>query len=167
MNTLLRSIAVILLLSILAPAQDVFSQTNADLTLFLFRHAEKVDDSKNPHLSDQGRERAEKLFNMLSNEPVTAIYSTPYHRTEETVKHFVDTFNLPVMHYNHRELANFAEELKNKTGRIIVSGHSNTTPQLASQIVDIDVNEIDETVYDNLYIITISNGVATLTVINY
>lgn len=167
MKTIVRLLAVFLLIILMVPAQVAFSQTNADLSLFLFRHAEKVDDSKNPHLSDQGKVRAEKLFNMLSNEPVTAIYSTSYHRTEETVKHFVDTFNLPIIHYNPKELNNFAEEIKKKTGRIVVSGHSNTTPQLASLISGIEVDEIDETIYDNLYIITITNGVATLTVIKY
>ena len=53
-------------------------------TLILVRHAEKVDDSRDPELSDMGKQRAEKLAQVLGSQSIDAIYSTDYIRTKDT-----------------------------------------------------------------------------------
>ncbi|TAF68679.1 MAG: histidine phosphatase family protein, partial [Flavobacterium sp.] len=58
-----------------------FGQTT---TIYLIRHAEKVDNSKNPDLSKAGLERAEHWKTVLTQVPLKAVYSTDYLRTVQT-----------------------------------------------------------------------------------
>ncbi len=58
---------------------------NSTTTYYFIRHAEKVDNSKNPDLSEIGIERA-KLWNEIFSEiNIDAIYSTDFKRTLQTV----------------------------------------------------------------------------------
>ena len=52
--------------------------------MFLVRHAERADNSKDSPLSASGTERAARLAAMLEDAGITAIYTTEYRRTKET-----------------------------------------------------------------------------------
>lgn len=137
---------------------------NADGTFYLVRHAEKQKDgTKDPHLTDKGQQRAEYLARQLSLANITKIYSTDYHRTQETVKPLSELLGLPVEPYNPGNLEEFAETLKAETGQIVIVGHSNTTPNLTALLSGTAVDGMNDSDYDNLYQIVLLNGKTQLT----
>jgi broad specificity phosphatase PhoE len=141
-------------------------QPAGDLTIYLFRHAEKMTGN-DPGLTEAGKVRAQNLLHTLNLTQINGLYSTDYKRTQETIQPLSDMFEMPVQSYNPRDLKGFSDELKSKEGVYLVSGHSNTTPVLATLLSGVETPPLDESEYDNLYIVRIRNGEATLTVLNY
>lgn len=157
-------IKTVLLIWLLFPIQfdTVFSQApNGDLTtIILVRHAEKVDDSADPDLSQAGYERAVRLAELLENVEFDAVYSTDFLRTRETAKPIADANNLTILGYSHQNLSEEAENLieDHKGETILISGHSDTTPAFANVFLKQQHFEgnFDESDYGNLLIVTIS-----------
>ena len=140
-------------------------------TFILVRHAEKVDDgSEDPALSDEGKARAKRLAAHLKNADLTAVYSTPYRRTRNTVEASAESHNLEIQIYEP-----FADDLldtmleSNRGGVILISGHSNTTPQLVNRLIGKEkLEQLDESDYDELYIVTVTEiGDGKLTHLRY
>lgn len=102
----------------------------------LIRHAEKIDDSEDAELSQEGEDRAERLAELLSSIPIEAIYSTPYRRTQATVQPLASRLQLNPISYNGRNLGKFTEELLRANHQwTVICGHSNSTPQLANHLI--------------------------------
>ncbi len=138
-----------------------------DVTVIvLVRHAEKVDASRDPELSPEGRERAELLATTLRDVGIERIHSTPYRRTESTAAPVAELLRVEVEGYDPRALATFAETLRSAGGRHLVVGHSNTTPALVEALGG-DPGElpIDEAEYDRLYFVTIAGDGSVSTVL--
>ena len=104
------------------------------LVIFLVRHAEKVDSSRDPELSEAGKQRVIELAETLSSADIEHIHSTDYIRTRNTAVPTAKAFNLDVEVYSTHDLAGFAEQLKDTGGRHLVVGHSNTTPKLVKPL---------------------------------
>ncbi len=104
----------------------------AQQALFIVRHAEKVDQSKDPHLSDAGQARARALAALLAQSGAAAIYATEYQRTTETVKPLADRLGLPIQHVPAADTARLVEQLKARHAQdtVVVVGHSNTVPAI-------------------------------------
>ena len=64
----------------------------AQKTIIIVRHAEKVDDSHNPQLSPKGKMRAQALARHLQDVGINAVYSTGYIRTIDTVSPLAKTW---------------------------------------------------------------------------
>ena len=143
-----------------------------DLTTFiLVRHAEKAqDDDRNPSLSEIGQERAEKLSDLLGPMEISAIYSTPYKRTRNTVAPIAEEKELEVMDYDFRNNQLMAELLEaHRGGTVLISGHSNTTPILVNALLGEErFGWLKEDEYDKIFIVTLSSlGNAKLTLLSY
>ncbi len=156
-------IAIILTPRPVVPAQEDTSV----ITIFLVRHAEKVQDgSADPALTGEGRERAVALADLLEDAGITAIHSTDFIRTRDTVVPLAERLELPVSIYDPRNLAVTAELLKRLPGRHVVSGHSNTTPELV-RLLGGDPGQpfVEAGENDRLYIVTLlpDGGVETVT----
>lgn len=155
---------LILLVMLILVSSLAIKGSNVDATFYLLRHAEKQSDgSKDPHLTEQGQQRAAYLAHQLSSANITKIYSTNYHRTQETAKPLSDLFGISVHAYDPRELEQFAESLITETGNIVIVGHSNTTPSLTALLSGAAVDGIDESEYDNLYQLVLIGDKAKLT----
>ncbi|GAB4234031.1 MAG: phosphoglycerate mutase family protein [Ekhidna sp.] len=135
----------------------IISLAHAQTTFILVRHAEKANDgTRNPSLNDAGKERASNLAEMLSNQEVSALYSTPYKRTQETLQPIASQKNLEIQDYDPRAGADWLKEVaaKHGEGTVVISGHSNTTPGLANALLGSQVfAQFDESDYTNLIII--------------
>ena len=146
-------VIALMLLGQISIAQEV-------TTYYLIRHAEKdrTDPSnRNPHLTEEGRERAENWQNVFNAVPFDRIYSTPYHRTRETAQPTANAKQLLVENYDPRDLYNTSFKEKNKGKIVLVVGHSNTTPALANKILGREeYPQIDDRNNGNLYIIQVS-----------
>lgn len=121
---------------------------------FLFRHAEKMAESPDPGLTEEGQARAENLAAMLKDEGVTRIFSSDYKRTRDTVGPLAAATGIEIEIYDPRDLPGFAEQLKEMDGVIIISGHSNTTPELTAFLSGYETKPMEETEYDRLYMVT-------------
>lgn len=134
------------------------------LTVFLVRHAEKIDASPDPELSDAGKARALELAALLRDTGIDRILSSDYRRTRDTAAPIAVELGLEVELYEPDELGVLAEQIRASTGRALVVGHSNTTPQLVQLLGGEPGSEIDESEYDRLYVVTIGpdGAVSTL-----
>ena len=136
-------------------------------TFILVRHAEKASDgTRNPPLNEDGKARSANLAEMLSNQEIVALYSTPFKRTQETLQPIADMKSLEVQDYDPYAkgewLATLAE--KHAGGTVVISGHSNTIPSLANALLGSETfSQFDESDYSNLIIIVASEvGKGTL-----
>ncbi|MDO6640368.1 phosphoglycerate mutase family protein [Shewanella sp. 5_MG-2023] len=132
------------------------STSHKTSTIFLVRHGEK-QTGEDPQLTEQGKNRALALANTLSAIKLDAVYSTQYQRTEQTALPTANSQYLKISYYNPRELAEFASQLQLNSGaKVLVVGHSNTTPKLVNLLGGEPGTEINEkSEFDRLYIVTI------------
>ncbi|MCB0705787.1 MAG: histidine phosphatase family protein [Saprospiraceae bacterium] len=124
-------------------------------TIFLVRHAEKDTISKNPDLSEAGRARAQALQKMLEHVALDAIYSTDFKRTMQTAEPVALQHQLKIDKYDPTELPAFLQQLrlKHPGEKVLIVGHSNTTPALLNLISNSgDYSTFPEYEYDGLYI---------------
>lgn len=126
---------------------------------FFVRHAEKEKDGTNdPHLTPEGKARANRLAAMLTAYRIDAVYSTDFHRTRETARPTADAYKIPITIYDHKtvDIQKLVDQHIGKN--ILVVGHSNTIPRYVNTILKNKVYEdIDETDYGNVFILTIKN----------
>lgn len=164
--------AIIMLLGVLLPgallggcARPRVADTT---TIFLVRHAEKHLDSDDPDLTEAGRQRAAALARALRSVPLDEVYSTDTHRTRQTAAPAAESRSLEVRLYD-ADLARLAARLRERPGRYLVVGHSNTTPELVELLGGEPGPPIDElTEYDRLYLLVLHpDGTSTTLLLRY
>ncbi|QTL37412.1 SixA phosphatase family protein [Pseudoalteromonas viridis] len=128
--------------------------------IVLIRHAEKMT-GKDPELTPQGQQRAQRLATLLAPLNPKKLFSTDYHRTRQTLAPLSAATSVPVQMYNPKALADFAKQLKNDSGTIVVAGHSNTTPELIKLLSGHTVS-IHEDEFDKVFIVSWKEGKAIL-----
>jgi len=152
-NTMIRTLllACCLLCPFIAGAQDF-------TTIYLVRHAEKVDSSRTSGLTEVGTARAKAFSTMLRDSNLTHVFSTPFVRTKSTAAPTAEFHSLDIEEYDPDAAREFAEKLKNLTGSALVVGHSNTIPNLVNLLTGERFDDLDERVYDKIYIVRLVNG---------
>lgn len=130
--------------------------------IYLIRHAEKKSDISNPGLTHDGFNRAENWSRIFSEIALDTIYSTDYLRTIQTVT--------PTARENKKEITKYSSRLFDSERfkqdcfgkKVLVVGHMNTIPEIVNRLINRNIYEdIDESIYGNLYIITISGDTIT------
>lgn len=91
--------------------------------LYVVRHAERVDDSRNSDLSDLGLRRAQALVPEIAP-PVLAIYSTDFCRTVQTAQPLAKKWSIPI--------------------HVIVTGHPAADLSSCQPTVDVDLIEVHD-----------------------
>jgi len=136
--------------------------------IYLVRHAERAEDGTgDPVLSLNGWDRSRLLADMLSDAGLTNIHTTDFRRTRGTGRPISEATGLALELYNPRDLAGFAERLRDMPGRHLVLGHSNTTPGLVSALGGDPGGGIAEMEYDRLYIVTLTDDGASTVLIRF
>lgn len=153
-----------LFLALLLTAPVAAQSQNEATVVFLVRHAEKVDDSRDPPLSEAGRERATLLAKWLRDARLTHLHSTDLERTRDTAAPIARQSSLEVRFYNPQDLEGFATRLRATPGRHLVSGHSDTTPMLV-RLLGGESSDIPDHEYDRLYVLTLEPAGAATTVL--
>jgi len=137
------------------------SMSETSTTIYLVRHAEKMDDgTSDPPLTTEGRARAKKLSTLLSGKQINHIYSSDYKRTQQTAIPISKRTKIAIKSYNPRELDVFANQISQLKGQhILVVGHSNSTPSLANLLLGREeYTQYDESDYGNLIEVEISGN---------
>jgi broad specificity phosphatase PhoE len=157
-------LAVLFLIAVVPAA---YAQS-APVTVILARHGEKMaQPADNPPLSAEGQIRAEDLWQAVRDAGVTSVYSTPYLRTMGTARVVADALKLPVIETPilGRNVPAYGDSVaaraKRDGGVILVVGHSNTMGAVIKALGGPDIGAIDDSEYDNLFVVTIQDGKPT------
>ncbi len=139
------------------------------LVVFLVRHAEKVDASRDPELTAAGRERAAALAKLLRDTGIEHVHSTDFIRTRDTAAPIATELGLEVELYDPYDLPALIALLRQAGGRHLVVGHSNTTPPAVELLGGEPGSEIDEqSEFDRLYVVTAgADGEASTVLLRY
>lgn len=143
----------------------------ATTTIFLVRHAETLypppeDAPRDPPLNRPGRERAARLAEVLRDAGITGILSTDVQRTLQTAGPLAERLGLEIELYDPAALPALAARLAAAPGRFLVSGHSNTTPELVRLLGGEPGAPIDErTEFDRLYVVALAAGSPPATIL--
>jgi len=123
-------------------------------TIYLIRHAEKQDDTKNTNLSPEGFERAENWKKYFEETQIDAFYSSGFQRARHTCQPMAFSRDIDISIYkNHlMDLKKIINENKGKT--VLIVGHSNRIPTFINTLLGEEkYSEILEPEFGNLYII--------------
>ncbi|PYL63474.1 MAG: hypothetical protein DMF25_10605, partial [Verrucomicrobia bacterium] len=120
-------------------------------TIFIVRHAEKADATKDPDLSEAGRARAEALAKMLQDANITAIYATEFKRTQQTAAPLAKALGIAVTTLPAENSAALIAKLRSSNGNALVVGHGNTIADLIKALGISEPINIAENDYDNLF----------------
>jgi len=135
--------------------------------VWLVRHAEKAieEGSKDPTLTAQGQGRAEALAVLLAPKNPSAIYSTDYQRTRDTVAPLAQETEVEVTIMDARDTDGLVETLLGDhcAERVVVVGHSNTVPALITGLGADEIIVLDEKGgYGDLFAVRWEDGAARL-----
>ena len=83
--------------------------------MYLVRHAETSDESRDPPLTAAGRERAELLSDIFRDADITDIHTTDFERTRDTAKSISDRLGIEPRLYS--EVEDLADGLRDTTGK--------------------------------------------------
>ena len=153
-------------------AVATFAQTAPEpaTTVFLVRHAEKQSEGADPSLNDAGSKRAKALADMLADAGITAIYTTEFHRTQETAAPLAERLGIKVTVIPGKDIDGLiarVRELK-PGGRALIVGHSNTVPAAASRLTGAKAADMADSEFDRLYVATFGGtGPGELVVLHY
>ncbi len=149
---------LVFLLLISLFAVQCSAQTKQITTFVLVRHAEKATDgTKDPDLTAEGQNRAQNLAALLAKENITAIYSTDFKRTRQTVAPLAANKGISIETYEPFKADAIEAMLKKHAGgTVVISGHSNSTPWIANLLLGKDTfTDFDESDYGNLLVLTV------------
>lgn len=134
MNSLLKlSLGLLVFLS----SFTILAQEKAT-TVYLIRHAEKLKTDpteKNPHLNTQGLKRSHVWAEFFKNIPIDHIFSTAYHRTQETVAVLAKSKKINVQTYAPTNKAVDSIVKSHPGDKMLFVGHSNTIPSHTNQLI--------------------------------
>ena len=130
--------------------------------IFVVRHAEKDTSGRDddPGLTPIGWKRAARLARMLEPIDLDAVYATQYERTQQTVSPAAGSARLEPVVVDARSYEELARKLETEPRghNVLVCGHSNTVPALLAELGVAESITIDDSDYDNLFIVTLRAG---------
>ena len=151
----------VLLLLLLGVSLPAYSQATV---VMVIRHAEKATDpAGDPSLSEAGRQRAQALIDVAGEAGVTAIYSSQFKRTQETVAPLAAYLGLSVTtaEISRDNLETYPKHLaetllaEHRGETIVVVNHSNTVPLIVEALGGGPVPEITEDEYAHFFVVII------------
>lgn len=162
-------IIYLLLALVLSPLGAAEGPAKESLVVFLVRHAEKVDTSRDPELSAAGEERANELASVLRDANVNYVHSSDFIRTRDTAAPVAARLDLKVELYDPKDLPSLVEKLRRAGGRHLIVGHSTSTPAAVELLGGKPGTDIDEAgEFDRLYIVTTdASGEASTVLMRY
>jgi phosphohistidine phosphatase SixA len=140
--------------TILALTLLCFTTPAAGATIYLVRHAERQDDSKDTVLSEAGKRRAAALRHTLMDAGVGQVFVTHYVRTHQTAEPLAALRKIApkVMHADELQklIATLAKIGKDDVALVV--GHSDTVPDIVKALSGEEV-ELQSKDYDDLFVL--------------
>jgi phosphohistidine phosphatase SixA len=126
---------------------------------YIVRHAEKAaqeaNKSSDVSLTEEGRQRAEVLNELLKEKGIAFVFSTNTIRTKSTAQPTANYFHLTTEIYGPKPDSAFIALLKSKKKNTLIVGHSNTVDDIVNGLCgEIKVpGDLPETEFNNLFIV--------------
>lgn len=149
----LQLLTGVFLLTGCSSSQPMTAQ-NSPTTIYVVRHAEKLDASDPESLlSPAGEARADALANRLRDEGVERIYATIKARTQQTVAPLAVERDLEIIALLPDAIEDLVQFIQaDDVGKVVVvCGHSNTVPAIVRALSGIQVDGLSEEQYDRLF----------------
>jgi broad specificity phosphatase PhoE len=140
----------------LAPAWAADGQAAAPATtIYIVRHAEKADTSRDPELSHAGHARANTLAHVLTDAGLDAIFVTDTHRSRQTAAPTAAATGLGPVQYDGGDSAALAARIAadHAGQQVLVVGHSNTLDDIAAALGIAGLADLEESQFDRLYVV--------------
>jgi broad specificity phosphatase PhoE len=145
-----RLLAAVVTLS-LVPAWTAYSQS----AIYLVRHAEKVDNSEDPPLSEAGKARAQSLAKLLRDSGIKAIFSSSYQRNVNTARPLAQGLRIqPIIMHPH-DFDGMMQHMRGEFAEdpVLIVGHSDTVPAMIKKLGHPQEITLDHGEYDNLFVL--------------
>jgi len=144
-------------------ATSLTAAPNPVTTVILVRHAEKASQEDASPLTPAGTERAKELARVLAAVKIDAIYMTQFRRVQDTAAPVAQALGITplVRNTGATYAADLAKEIReqHRGQTVLVVGHSNTTVAVMKAL-GVDVPKIEESEFDNFYVLTDVDGAA-------
>jgi broad specificity phosphatase PhoE len=153
--------ALILALVVLGSAAAAVP-ARAQKAVFVVRHAEKVDESRDPLLSDAGLARAAALARHLKDAGVTAAFVTDLQRTRLTAAPLTDALRITPVVLPAAATQEIVDRIRRDHAQdvVVVVGHSNTVPTVLQLFGHREPVTIRDDEYDALFVLIPRPGAA-------
>jgi phosphohistidine phosphatase SixA len=124
-------------------------------TVYISRHAEKLNTTSDTPLSPEGEIRALELAHVLKDEGIDAVFATQFLRTQQTGQPTANLAGVNVTQYSASTPQEVVDAiLTDHIGnRVLVIGHSNTLDDIAAGLGVSEVPELTESQFDRLYVV--------------
>jgi len=133
-------------------------------TIVLVRHAERASNmatEPDPDLSQEGRDRAQRLLKIAKKYKPHEIFSTDYKRTRQTVEPIANYRHKTVQIYDPAKHAELIDQMmKSNTEHYLIVGHSNSIPVLANLLLkkEVFIPRLSEAEYGVIWVVRIRKG---------
>ena len=150
------------LILIISCQDNLIRDKQKETIFYLIRHAEKDrsdPDNKDPILTSEGIKRANHWASYFDTIPLNSIYTTDYIRTKQTVFPLSQLKNITPKIYSPDEL-DINQFMTNNNGkRVLISGHSNTTPTMVNKLIGKSkYSDMSDSDNKSLFIVNILNS---------
>ena len=127
----------------------------AQKTVIVVRHAERVDSSTDSPLSPAGLQRAQTLARTVSRAGVAAIFVTQFQRTQMTAAPLAAQLKVTPIVMNADTTAPLIDRIRREHANdvVLVVGHSNTVPEILTQLGASEPVTIQDDEFDSLFIL--------------
>lgn len=162
MRSLRRSMVLILALALGGAA--FAHAADAPTVVMVVRHAEKASaTAKDPPLSVAGKARARALAHVAGAAGVSAIYVTQFQRTKATAAPLAAQLHLTPIEHAAADTAGLVAAVRSdQIGKtVLIAGHSNTVNEIVAALTGTPMDELPDSQYDNLFVVTVPAGAAT------
>jgi phosphohistidine phosphatase SixA len=140
----------------------------ATTQFYVVRHAEKEAATENAMstdvpLSAAGAQRAVALKDALKDKKISAIYSTPTHRTTGTARPLSNETGVAIQIYNPSDARFLPQLRKHKGTPVLVVGHSNTVDDIVNGLAGKQLlQDLPDNQYGDLFLLKIRGNKAEL-----
>ena len=127
----------------------------AQRAVFVVRHAERADQSRDSGLSAAGQARSAALARHLRDAGVTAAFVTDLQRTQQTAAPLAEMLGLKPVAMPAAPTQAMVERIRrdHAEGVVLVVGHSNTVPEVLELFGHAEPVTIRDDEYDALFVL--------------
>lgn len=139
-------------------AADTAKKQTRPTTVYVVRHAEQNRNAdQDPPLSEAGAMRARELRKEMLSARLSAVFATPYRRSQGTALPVAQAFNLGITTYQPLEFDSLASRIRNDfAGKsVLIVGHSNTVPRIVEALGGPTYPDLDHDEFDKLFVLAV------------
>jgi phosphohistidine phosphatase SixA len=122
--------------------------------VYIMRHLQKADASRDPVLSQEGAVNANSVAELLAARGIKAVFATKTRRAELSAAPLAARLGISVTHYDPSDVPALIAAVRAITGNVLIVGHSNTVPDLVAAFGGAKPAPLTEQDYGIIYQVT-------------